>query len=68
MRRFGERAALDGVDLHLAGGEFVLVTGPNGAGKTTLLRVLATVHPAERGRASRSPATSSRGRRRRPGR
>jgi heme exporter protein A len=43
VRRFGERAALDGVDLHLAGGEFVLVTGRNGAGKTTLLRVLATV-------------------------
>ncbi len=43
MRRFGERAALDGVDLHLAEGEFALVTGPNGAGKTTLLRVLATV-------------------------
>ena len=31
------------VDLHLAGGEFALVTGRNGAGKTTLLRVLATV-------------------------
>ena len=43
VRRFGERAALDGVDLRVGEGEFLLVTGPNGAGKTTLLRVLATV-------------------------
>src|SRR5438309_7062179 len=43
VRRFGERAALDGVDLHVPDGEFLLVTGRNGAGKTTLLRVLATV-------------------------
>jgi heme exporter protein A len=48
VRRFGERAALSGVDLRVAEGEFVLVTGPNGAGKTTLLRVLATViRPSE---------------------
>jgi heme ABC exporter ATP-binding subunit CcmA len=43
VRRFGKRAALDGLDLRVGEGEFVLVTGPNGAGKTTLLRVLATV-------------------------
>jgi heme exporter protein A len=40
---FGERAALEGVDLTLATGETLLVVGSNGAGKTTLLRILATL-------------------------
>jgi heme exporter protein A len=42
-REFGERVALDGVDLSLAAGESLVVLGPNGAGKTTLLRILATL-------------------------
>jgi heme exporter protein A len=40
---FGERTALEGVDLSLAAGETLLVLGSNGAGKTTLLRILATL-------------------------
>jgi heme exporter protein A len=42
-RDFGERPALDGVDVTLAAGESLVVLGPNGAGKTTLLRILATL-------------------------
>ncbi len=42
-RDYGERTALEGVDLELARGETLLVLGPNGAGKTTLLRILATL-------------------------
>jgi heme exporter protein A len=40
-KRFGEKRALEGVDLDLARGGFLLVTGPNGAGKTTFLRLCA---------------------------
>ena len=43
MRRYGERAALDGVSFALAPGDTLVVFGPNGAGKSTLLRVLATL-------------------------
>src|SRR5690606_13083642 len=38
---FGGHAAVRGVDLELAEGEFLTLFGPNGAGKTTLLRMLS---------------------------
>jgi putative ABC transport system ATP-binding protein len=35
--------ALDGVDLEVAGGEFVAVAGPSGSGKSTLLQLLGAL-------------------------
>lgn len=40
-KRFGDKRVLDGLDLDVPRGGFVLVTGPNGSGKTTLLRLCA---------------------------
>jgi heme exporter protein A len=42
-RRFGPIPALDGIDLAVPAGQFVLLLGPNGAGKSTLLRLFATL-------------------------
>ena len=39
-KRYGARAALDGVNLQLAPGAALGLLGPNGAGKTTALRLL----------------------------
>jgi ABC-type nitrate/sulfonate/bicarbonate transport system ATPase subunit len=43
--RFGDVAALEGVDLAVADGEFVAVVGPSGCGKSTLLRALGGLLP-----------------------
>ena len=40
-KRFGDKRVLDGLDLDVPRGGFLLVTGPNGSGKTTLLRLCA---------------------------
>lgn len=43
VRYYGDRVALDGLDLELAEGQTLVVLGPNGSGKSTLLRILATL-------------------------
>ncbi|MGH4035406.1 ABC transporter ATP-binding protein [Actinomycetota bacterium Odt1-20B] len=48
--RFGERAALDAVDLSVAEHETVCVLGPSGSGKSTLLRAVAGLQGLDGGR------------------
>jgi phosphonate transport system ATP-binding protein len=48
--RAGSLAALDSIDLDVAGGEHVAVIGPSGAGKTTLLHAIACALPLSSGR------------------
>ncbi|MER6285509.1 ATP-binding cassette domain-containing protein [Streptomyces sviceus] len=50
-KRYGDKAALDGLDLRVARGSVHGVLGPNGAGKTTLVRVLSTLLRPDEGRA-----------------
>ncbi|MER5972077.1 ABC transporter ATP-binding protein [Streptomyces sp. NPDC002055] len=46
---FGDRTALDAVDLQVAEHESVCVLGPSGSGKSTLLRVVAGLQRADAG-------------------
>src|SRR5450432_3896379 len=40
-KSYGQLAAVAGVDLEIAEGEFFTMLGPSGSGKTTLLRLIA---------------------------
>ena len=40
-KQFPEVTAVDGIDLHIPGGEFFSLLGPSGCGKTTTLRMIA---------------------------
>ena len=48
--RYGDRVALDDVDLDAPDAQVTCLLGPSGSGKTTLLRVLAGLEPAFAGR------------------
>ena len=43
VKRYGDTAAVDGIDLRVEPGEIYGFLGPNGAGKTTTVRVLITL-------------------------
>jgi ABC-2 type transport system ATP-binding protein len=51
VKRYGNNAALDGVDLDVARGSVCALLGPNGAGKTTAVRVLTTLTEPDAGTA-----------------
>jgi ABC-2 type transport system ATP-binding protein len=51
-RRFGEKVAVDGVDLAVASGEIYGFLGPNGAGKSTTTRMLCTLTAPSGGNAT----------------
>jgi putative spermidine/putrescine transport system ATP-binding protein len=48
-KHFGDVAAVDGVDLDIADGEFFSMLGPSGSGKTTVLRLIAGFEQATAG-------------------
>ncbi len=50
--RYGERLALDHVDLKAARGSILALLGPNGGGKTTLFKILTTLLVPSEGTAS----------------
>ena len=56
-KSFGEKTALDGIDLNVAEGSIFALLGPNGAGKTTTVQILSTLIGADGGDAM-SPVTT----------
>lgn len=49
VKHYGELAAVNGIDLDIASGEFFGILGPNGAGKTTLLEIIEGVRQPSAG-------------------
>ncbi len=50
-KRYGEKAALDGLELEVPAGTVLGLLGPNGAGKTTAVKILTTLLRPDGGRA-----------------
>jgi multiple sugar transport system ATP-binding protein len=50
VKNFDEVTALNGLDLSIEEGEFLVILGPSGAGKTTTLKVIAGIEKPSSGR------------------
>ena len=48
-KRYGDNQVLNGLDLHIAAGQFVALVGRSGGGKSTLLRLLAGLEAPDNG-------------------
>ena len=55
-KTYGEKKAVDDLNLHIAPGEIYGFIGHNGAGKTTTLKSVAGIRPTTR---ARSPSAAS---------
>ncbi len=49
VKSFDKTTVIQGVDLHVNDGEFVVFVGPSGCGKSTLLRIIAGLETATEG-------------------
>ncbi len=62
-KRYGDKTAVDGLDLQVRRGEIFAVLGPNGAGKTTTVEILEGFRDRDAGQVSvlgEDPATAGR--------
>lgn len=50
VKKFGKTIAVNGIDLDVADGEFIVLLGPSGCGKTTTLRIIAGLEKPDEGR------------------
>ncbi|MEW5571135.1 sugar ABC transporter ATP-binding protein [Rossellomorea marisflavi] len=48
-KAFGQNKVLEGVDIHIRGGEIHALMGENGAGKSTLMNILTGLHKKDQG-------------------